>query len=133
MRFLFINLLSIISVLQAPVSVWGHKPKCLSKYEATDISDRWLHIWWTGAITKRSQLQSIVTEDVASYDEAFGGPTLTLDELFGIVSGTGPSKVTDVTQKRLFFIHSCEDIAVRWEYKGITTGLNSLVAPWRTL
>jgi hypothetical protein len=125
MKLSLIPLFVGISGLLQTVGASPHKPDCLSKKEATSISDNWLHIWWTGAITKRSQLAAVVTEDIASYDEAFGGPTLTLDELFAILTGTSPQKVTAVTQKRMFLIHSCEDIAVRWEYKGVTTGYNS--------
>jgi len=125
MKFFFTAFLLSLSGFQQPVAGWWPTAKCLSDGEANDIANRWLDIWWTGAITSRSQLESIVAEDVASYDEAFGGPTLSLDELFGILTIGGPSKVTDVTQKPLFLIHSCDGIAVRWQYLGITTGYNS--------
>jgi len=126
MKFYFATFLPVISGFLQQTLATHSKSVCLSEKEATSISDRWLHIWWTGAITKRSQLESIVTENVASYDEAFGGPTLSLDELFAIFTGpSGPQKVTNVTQKRMFFIHSCDGIAVRWQYLGVTTGYNS--------
>jgi hypothetical protein len=107
-------------------------PECLSYTEALDIATRWLHIWWTGDLISKSQLSTIVTDNIASYDETFGGPTLNLDELFTEVdaaspSNSGPSKVTNVTQSPLFLIQSCDGIAVRWEYKGVTTGYNSYV------
>lgn len=93
-------------------------PNCLSYSEALDIAARWLHIWWTGAITSKSQLSSIVTDNIASYDEAFGGPTLNLDELFAEVdasspSNSGPSNISNVTQMPLLLIDSWDGITVR--------------------
>jgi hypothetical protein len=124
MKFLTIStLFASFATILAHVAKPSHH--CLSDADANDIATRWLAIWGTGAITSESQLKTIVTDDIASYDEAFGGPTLSLAELFSILTIPGPKTTTDVKQFPLQVLHDCEWITTRWEYTGITTGYNS--------
>ena len=104
----------------------GHNEHCLSDVEALDISRNWLRIWSTGEIKNKEELATIVTADIQSYDETFGGPTTTLDELWDASTFADPY-IRDVKQAPLFAIHSCDQISVRWGYSSYSTGYNKYV------
>jgi hypothetical protein len=125
MRFATIfTLCATFTTILAQASAWPGGA-CLTDTEANSIANRWLHIWWTGAITNKNQLRTVVTNNVASYDEAFGGPTLSLDELFAVLTSPGPKTTTNVKQIPLQVLHTCDWITTRWQYIGVTTGFNS--------
>lgn len=59
----------------------SHGGHCLTYDEALDISTRWLSIFSTGGVTSKAELATIVSKDIASYDDTFGPPTFGINEL----------------------------------------------------
>jgi hypothetical protein len=120
-------LFSLVSLLAGAVlaSTHDHYPRCLTQSEADSISTRWLSIFSTGGVTTKEQLSAIVAPNLYSIDDTFGPPTTTLDELWDDISAGGNVSVTDVRQFPLYDIHTCDHIAIRWQYEGLTTGWNS--------
>jgi hypothetical protein len=102
---------------------------CLSDSEATDIATRWVHIWSAGVVHSPSDLSSIVIQNVEVSDEAFPPPVIGIDAFYGALLGatttTANSTTTNIVQAELFNFHSCDHIAVRWQYNAITTGVAS--------
>jgi hypothetical protein len=102
---------------------------CLSDTEATNIATQWVHIWSTGVVHSTSDLSSIVTSNVEVSDEAFPPAVIGIDAFLGALLGatttTSNSTVTNIVQAELFNFHSCNQIAVRWQYNGVTTGVAS--------
>ena len=102
-----------------------HGKDCLSYTEALDISTRWLSVFSTGQVTSKKQLATIVSQDIASYDDTFGAPTFGIGQLWAAISSGGKSPTTNVTQTPLFLIHSCDHIGLNWVYDAVTTGYES--------
>lgn len=129
MQLLRAHLLPILSVLLLSASEaksWpAHGSKCLTDPEALDISTRWLSIFSTGKVTSKKQLATIVSQDIASYDDTFGAPTFGIDELWAAVAAPGKYPTTDVKQFPLWLFHSCDQIGLRWQYEAVTTGYES--------
>ena len=119
---LFILIAIFASFAAAASPYW---PRCLTQSEAQSIATRWLSIFSTGGVTTKQQLATIVAPDLYSIDDTFGPPTTTLEELWEGISAGGNVTVTDVKQFPLFVMHTCDGIAVRWQYEGMTTGWNS--------
>lgn len=120
-RTLTVSLLASASVSAGRT----HGTNCLSYDEALDISTRWLSVFSTGVVTSEAQLATIVSQDIASYDDTFGDPTFGIDELWAAISGGGKTTTTDVKQTPLFLIHTCDDIGLNWVYNAVTTGYKS--------
>jgi hypothetical protein len=102
-----------------------HGKACLSYAEALDISTRWLNVFSTGQVTSKKQLATIVSQDIASYDDTFGAPTFGIGQLWAAISSGGESPTANVTQTPLFLIHSCDQIGLNWVYDAVTTGYKS--------
>ncbi|KAF2815488.1 uncharacterized protein BDZ99DRAFT_349760, partial [Mytilinidion resinicola] len=100
---------------------------CLRDSEGSDIAVKWLLVWSTDPAPKKTDLEKILTPNIASYDEAFGGPTLSLDELWDVVTAPGLYTTSDIKQLPLFSFHSCDQIGIRWGYTAVTTGFESTV------
>ena len=80
-------LLSFLLLHTTEAKSWPtHGGKCLTDSEALDISTRWLSIFSTGEVTSKKQLATIVSQDIASYDDTFGDPTFGINELWAAVS-----------------------------------------------
>jgi hypothetical protein len=94
--------------------------QCLSDTEAKSISKRWLAIWGTGYLTKKSQLKTLVTKDVLSFDGTYGAATVGIDALYDSATYVDPL-VTKVLQTPEWVFHSCDQIAVRWSYTAVST------------
>jgi hypothetical protein len=99
--------------------------QCLDDAEALDISTRWLSVFSTGGVTSKKQLATIVSKDIASYDDTFGDPTFGIGELWAAITAPGKYPTTDVKQTPIFQIHSCDQIGLHWQYKAVTTGFKS--------
>ncbi|KAF6794607.1 hypothetical protein CSOJ01_13650 [Colletotrichum sojae] len=101
---------------------------CLCEDEAWDIARRWLAIFdQEGLEGGKDELATIVAEDLASYDETFGAPTLSLDELWTAVQPYANPTTEDVSYDVNFLLHTCDQIALNWRYAAVTTGYNSTV------
>lgn len=118
---------SLLVVLLASTAL-GHDPDCLSDREANSFAKKWLSIWGTGYLTKVSQLNSLVTKNVHSYDGTYGQATVGIDALFAAATFVDPL-VTNVLQVPEFVFHDCDEIAVRWSYTALSTGVGSYVFP----
>ena len=99
-----------------------HGGKCLSYDDALEISTRWLSIFSTGGVTSKAELATIVSKDIASYDDTFGPPTFGINELWAAVTAPGKYPTTDVKQYPLWLFHSCDQIGLHWQYTAVTTG-----------
>ncbi|KUJ09163.1 uncharacterized protein LY89DRAFT_320909 [Mollisia scopiformis] len=99
---------------------------CLDDNEAIHIAKKWLDIWSSGTITKESQLTTLVTPDIQSYDGTYGQATVGIDALFASCTYVDPL-VKDVVQVPIFIFHSCDQIAARWTYNALSTGVGSTV------
>lgn len=131
----FIALLSLSPSLSSAAP--GHRPphhggggkkgpSCLTDAEALDISTRWLSIFSSNNnITSIAQLGKIVAKNITSADDTFGPPTQGIDSLYADISPSGPNPVNNVLQTPLFLLHSCNQIGLRWQYTGTTTGYDS--------
>lgn len=123
---------SILVVLLASTALARSQPrtdkhmKCLSDYEAENFSKRWLAIWGTGYLTKKSQLSNLVTKDVLSFDGTYGAASVGIDALFDSATFVDPL-VTKVLQSPEWVFHNCDQIAVRWSYTAISTTAASYV------
>lgn len=101
--------------------------RCLDKHEANGLAKRWLDIWSTGKLTKESQLDTLVTNDVSSFDGSYGSTaTIGKDALFASATFVDPL-VTNVVQKPEWVFNSCDQIAARWSYTAVSTGVGSYV------
>jgi hypothetical protein len=100
---------------------YSKKPQCLSDHEALSIATRWLDIWGTGYITKKSQLKSLVTKDIQNYDATYGPPINGIDALFASATFVDPL-VDKVAQVPQWVFHDCDQIAARWTYTAVATG-----------
>ena len=127
----FVSLISL-AALATGLSYNGELEKqcCLSDEEALNISTRWLRIFSTNGIDLSTdrELSTIVSPNIASYDDTFGTPTYGIDELYAAITTPGNTTTTDVRQFPLFVVNTCDQIAVRWEYNAITTGYKSSVS-----
>lgn len=121
--------LVLICLLNSSVHARYPRPatwqSCLTDTEANTIATNWLHIWGTNAVSSLSDLTGVLSSDIASYDETFGDPTFGIEALFEEVTAPGNFTTTNVKQFPLFVIHSCDQIATRWQYTGVTTGYAS--------
>lgn len=106
-----------------PVGTGPQKP-CLTDAESLSIATAWEAVWDTGAITAITQLESIVTPGIQNLDET-SGLIDGIQALFDTITAPGNYTTTNTKQVPLFLIHSCDQIAVRWEYTAITTGYES--------
>jgi len=129
MRFFTTALLALIvsTAVAIPGKEKSEKGKCLRDSEANDLAKKWLSIWSTGGVTSKAQLATIVTSNIANYDEAYGGPNLGIDALWDTITAPGNYTTDDIKQFPLFTFHSCDQIAVRWGYTAVTTGFESTV------
>jgi hypothetical protein len=100
-------------------------PPCLTTSEANYLATAWLHIWDTNAVSSLADLTPILSSDIASYDESYGGPTLGIDALLAELTAPGNYTTTDISQFPLFVIHSCDQVVTRWGYTALTTGYES--------
>jgi hypothetical protein len=98
--------------------------QCLSDQEADSIAKRWLAIWGTGFLTKKSQLNNLVTKDIRNFDGTFGAADVGIDALFDVATFVDPL-VTNILQVPEFVFHSCDEIATRWSYTAVATGTGS--------
>ena len=78
-------------------------------------------------MSSKSDLTKILSPDIASYDETFGGPVIGIDALYNTLTAPENYTTTDIKQFPLFTFHSCDQIAPRWGYTAVTTGFESLV------
>lgn len=120
---LLVTLLASAALARPDSSPGG---SCLSDQEAASISKRWLAIWGTGFLTKKSQLNSLVTKDVVNFDGTFGAANVGIDALFDAATFVDPL-VTNVLQVPEFVFHSCNTIGARWSYTAVSTGVGSCV------
>ena len=121
-------LFTLCCLLSLPASeAHSYQPKegCLTYDEALSISTRWLSIFSTGGVTSKAELATIVSKDIASYDDTFGPPTFGINELWAAVTAPGKYPTTDVKQFPLWLFHSCDQIGLRWQYEAVTTGYES--------
>ena len=117
-----LSFLALLLLSSSEAKSWPtHGSRCLTDPEAFDISTRWLSIFSTGEVTSKKQLATIVSQDIASYDDTFGDPTFGIDELWAAVSAPGKYPTTDVKQYPLWLFHSCDQIGLRWQYEAVTT------------
>ena len=78
-----------------------------------------------------ADLTGTLDPNITSYDETFSGPysdgpgIVGIKAFFESVTAPGNSSTTNVTQTPLFLLHSCDQIAYRWQYKGYSTGFES--------
>ncbi|KAF4843159.1 hypothetical protein CGCSCA2_v014344 [Colletotrichum siamense] len=98
---------------------------CLCEDEAWDIARRWLAIFDTPLTSTKTQLAAVVAENVTSYDDTFGPPTLNIDQLWDAIITPQNATTTNSTQTPTFLLHSCDQIAYNWQYTAVTTGYNS--------
>jgi hypothetical protein len=114
-----------LSILAATVFA---KPssKCLSDKEANTIATNWQSIWGTGYLKSISQLAKIATKDVSNFDGTYGAANIGLDALYAAATYVDPL-VDNVLQYPEWVFHSCDQIAIRWGYTAIATGVNSYV------
>lgn len=117
----------ILVPMLAAVSVLGHD--CLDYHEANGIAKRWLSIWSSGTITKISQLETLVTKDVMSYDGTYGQATTGIDALFASCTYVDPL-VKNVVQVPEWVFNNCDQIAARWSYNAISTGVATGNGPY---
>ncbi|XTI90034.1 hypothetical protein V2W45_1406828 [Cenococcum geophilum] len=68
-------------LLSTPVSVMRKPPS-------------WLRLWSTGGVSSKSDLTKILSPDIASYDETFGGPVIGISSSLAscFQSGDRPSQ-----------------------------------------
>lgn len=100
-------------------------PHCLSQAEATSLATAWLHLWDTNAVSSLSDLTPILSPNIISYDEAYGGPIVGISAFLTAVTAPGNYTTTDVKQFPLFVLHSCDQVMARWGYTAITAGFES--------
>lgn len=100
---------------------------CLCEDEAWDIARRWLSIFDSEGVSGIEELGTIVAEDLTSYDETFGGPTLDIEQLWDSLKPEAQPTTTDVEYDVNFLLHNCDQIALNWRYTAATTGVNSWV------
>ncbi|EFQ35782.1 uncharacterized protein GLRG_10977 [Colletotrichum graminicola M1.001] len=105
------------------LSLW-EEPSCLCRDEALDIANRWLSIFSTGGVSGKEEVATIVSQDLVSADETFGPPTYGIDAFWEAIK-TPSNLTTNVTQATTFFIHTCDQIALNWQYDAVSTGYNS--------
>ena len=126
MHFSVTTLLSLVYLLALPAHgshPWPqHGGPCLTYDEALDISTRWLSIFSTGVVTSKAELATIVSKDIASYDDTFGPPTFGINELWAAVSAPGKYPTTDVKQYPLWLFNNCDQIGLNWQYEAVTSG-----------
>lgn len=130
---LFFLLLALAALLPAftHATPWGpwHPsppgPPCLSDAEALDIATRYEDVFNANAITSLSQLTSIVSSNIAHLDENFDESTVGIEAFYESLVAPGNYTTTDAVESVLFLIHSCDQIAVRWQENAITTGYES--------
>ena len=126
------SLLPILSLF-LPVFTYAHPPHpsppgppCLTDAEAFDLATRFEAIYDSNAnITSVSQLTSLLSPNIYHLDESYGAPTVGIQAFFDDLTAPGNYTTTDVVVTVLFDFHSCDQIAVRWEEKGVTTGYES--------
>ncbi|KZL77402.1 hypothetical protein CT0861_03122 [Colletotrichum tofieldiae] len=129
MRYLTLILVAVAAFTSTSrgslLSRWRSAP-CLCDYEALDIANRWLSIFSTGGVSGKEEVATIVSQNLVSADETFGPPTFGIDAFWDAVK-TPSSTTTNITQATNFFIHTCDQIALNWQYTAVTTGFNSTV------
>jgi len=130
LRTTLFSLLATAGVLAHPKQPAGSA--CLSDSEALHIATQYLQLYDTGHVTNFSQVASVLSSNITSYDETgspYGNtPTTTGSQaFFESVTGSGPSAYTNATQKPLFVMHSCDQIAYRWQFQAFSTGYDSTV------
>ncbi|TQN66934.1 hypothetical protein CSHISOI_08510 [Colletotrichum shisoi] len=118
---------------QASGSSHRKKAPCLRDDEALRIANRWLSIFSTGGVSGKAEVAKIVSRDLVSADDTFGPPTFGIDAFWDAITppANSPRTTTNVTQSANFLLHTCDQIAFNWQYRGVTTGFNSTV-PART-
>lgn len=102
-------------------------PLCLCEDEAWDITSRWLSVFSTPGVSSKAELATIVSQNLTSYDDTFGPPTIGIDGLWAALTAGGNATTANVTQTPNFILHSCDQIAYNWQYTAVTTGYNSTV------
>src|SRR5437016_7551285 len=126
--------LSTVLLSSSAAAAWGPwsgpKYPCLTDAEALDIATRWLHLWDITAagqsvVTSLSDLTSILSSNITSYDETFPPPIVGIQAFYDTVTAPSNYTTTNVTQAPLFAIHSCDQIATRWIETAYSTGYNS--------
>jgi hypothetical protein len=100
------------------------KPTCLSDKESTSIAKKWLAIWGSNYLTKKSQLTCLVTKDISNFDGTYGVANVGIDSLFDAATYVDPL-VAKVLQYPETIIHTCDEIVVRWGYSAVATGTGS--------
>lgn len=105
---------------------------CLTDAEAASIATRYLSLYNTGAVTKLSDVTSVVTTNFTSYDGTGtgpydNGPATNSSQAFyeSLTADTGPSSFTDSKQTPSFVIHTCDTIVYRWNFEAVSTGYNA--------
>ena len=120
---LLLSLVYLSAVFASDGHSWpAHGGHCLTYDEALDISTRWLSIFSTGGITSKAEVATIISKDIASYDDTFGPPTFGIDELYAAVTAPGKYPTTDVKQYPLWLFHNCDQIGLHWQYSAVATG-----------
>ncbi|KXH26239.1 hypothetical protein CSIM01_03617 [Colletotrichum simmondsii] len=99
---------------------------CLCEDEAWDITRRWLSVFSTPGVSSKAELATIASQNITSYDDAFGAPTIGIDGLWAALTAPGNAPTTNVTQTPNFILHTCDQIAYNWQYTAVTTGYNSI-------
>ncbi|KAK1658462.1 hypothetical protein BDP55DRAFT_397201 [Colletotrichum godetiae] len=100
---------------------------CLCEDEAWDITRQWLGIFSTPGVSSKAELATIVSQNLTSYDDTFGSPTIGIDQLWAALTAGGNATTANVTQAPNFLLHTCDQIAYNWQYTAVTTGYNSTV------
>ena len=103
LRALFVVLLALTNFSDCQSHSWPpHGGNCLTYDEALKISTRWLSIFSTGEVNTVKQLSTIVSKDIASYDDTFGAPTFGIDELWAAVSSDGKTTTSKCSQSNQY-------------------------------
>ncbi|OHE97700.1 hypothetical protein CORC01_06905 [Colletotrichum orchidophilum] len=100
---------------------------CLCEDEAWNITRRWLGVFSTPGVSSKAELATIVSQNLTSYDDTFGPPTIGIDQLWDALTAGGNATTANVTQAPNFILHTCDQIAYNWQYSAVTTGYNSSV------
>jgi hypothetical protein len=120
-----LSITPLVALLLPIASAKHPKHPCLTSTEANDLATAWLHLWDTNAVSSLSDLTPILSPNITSYDEAYGGPIVGIEAFLETVTAPGNYTTTDVKQFPLFVFHSCDQIATRWGYTALTTGYES--------
>ena len=87
----------LLALLLLPIASTKHlKHPCLTSTEAKDLATAWLHLWDTNAVSSLSDLTPILSPNITSYDEAYGGPLVGIEAFLETVTAPGNYTTTDV-------------------------------------